>query len=40
MLKGIQIKAKKERFVHAFLFILPILGSVMLSLPSLEGIYV
>lgn len=40
MLKGIQIKAKKERFVHAVLFVLPIMGSAMLSFPSLEGTYV
>ena len=29
MLKGVQIKAKKERPGHAFLFVLPIMGSLM-----------
>lgn len=39
-LRGIQRKAMKERFLHVFLFVLPIMGSAMLSFPSLEGIYI
>lgn len=36
MPKGVEIKAKKGRFVHTFLFVLP----AVLSFPSLEGDYI
>lgn len=37
MPKVVEIKAKKERFVHTFLFVLAVVGPAVLSFPSLEG---
>lgn len=40
MPKGVEIKAKKERFVHTFLFVLPVEGPAVLSFPSVEVEYI
>lgn len=40
MPKGVEIKAKKERFVHTFLFVLPVVGPAVLSFPTLESDYI
>lgn len=40
MPKGVEIKAKKERFVHTFLFVLPVVGSAAISFLSSEDDYI